>query len=807
MVAAPKLRDDLVIRSQATGTGTTIVVKDPAARRFFRFGEAEHFIAQQLDGITPLDEVRRRVEERFGQPLREETLRRFIEQFRRFRLLDDAEARDDHQHGEQGRLRGSLLYIRLKAFDPDRFLDWLVPRLDFVFTRSFLVCTTLMIVIALGVTVANWTEFVRDVSRLYRFDALLLAWITVLSVTTAHEFAHGVTCKRFGGEVDEIGFLLLYFQPAFYCNVSDAWLIPKKSNRLWITFAGAYLEISVWAGATLLWRITETDTRLNFAALVIMATSGIKSLFNLNPLIKLDGYYLLSDYLEIPNLRRKSIAALKSRVRALSNLSADALRIRSREDRIYLAYGALAVVYSTWLLSIVALRFGSYLVNRYRGAGFIAFAGLLLMAFQRPLGNAFARAPHTVDTAPPRKRFTIRRWRLPLIAVMLAVVALIPMELKVAGDFRILPRHDAEVRTQVDGILAEIYKDEGERVEKGDVIARLDDREFRSELQKIEAQVAESEARRDMLRAGPRREEIELARSERDTARVRQEHGQTMFEDAGRVRAAEIAKTQTSVEKAEQRLRFARSELERLERMFAAELVARTSVEQAQQEVAVCQKELEEARAAATMVRSDNSADAHKERDLATQEFSRAEGRLHVLLAGSRPEEIKAIDAEIARLHAQRSYLEQQLHLVDVSSPAAGVIATPRLKDRIGERVTRGDLIAKVFGQSTVTAEIRVSEKEIADVHVGQTVAVKARAFPEKSFLSRITAIAPVAIEDEGGLGGRVIRVMTDIDNRAGLLKPEMTGNAKIYCGPRRVFDVATRRIARYIRVEFWSWW
>jgi Barrel-sandwich domain of CusB or HlyD membrane-fusion len=137
----------------------------------------------------------------------------------------------------------------------------------------------------------------------------------------------------------------------------------------------------------------------------------------------------------------------------------------------------------------------------------------------------------------------------------------------------------------------------------------------------------------------------------------------------------------------------------------------------------------------------------------------------------------------------------------------AGVVATVKLKERLGERVGRGDLIAKIYEQSTVTAEIMVSEKEIADVSVGQTVVLKARAFPERSFTSRITAIAPIAVEEPSGLGGRAIRVMTEIDNRSGLLKSEMTGNAKVHAGNRRIFDLATRRLAHYIRVEFWSWW
>jgi multidrug resistance efflux pump len=802
--ALPKVRHDLVIRPQSTNSGTRVVIKDPKARRFFRFGEVELFIARQLDGTTSLDQVRRRVEERFGQPLPEPTLKQFVEQFRRFRLLEDDVPEERYAH--QRRFAGTLLYIRLKAVDPDRFLDWLVPRLTGVFTRSFVVVSALTILVALGVIVVGWTRFTHDLSRLYRVDAFLLAWITMLSVTTGHELAHAVTCKRFGGHVNEMGFLLIYFQPAFYCNVSDAWLISEKAKRLWVTFAGAYFETLVCAIATFAWRVTETDTWVNFLALVIMATSGIKTIFNLNPLIKLDGYYLLSDYLEIPNLRQKSISALKARLRGLWNLSPTSVLVRGREDRIYLGYGALAALYSMWLMTMIAWRLGNFLVERYRGIGFVAFAGLLAIAFQRPVGNLLSRTSR-LDPGVAAGVWKKRPLRRALIAIVLTLVAVTPAQLKVGGDFRILPTHNIEVRAQVEGILDDIYKDEGEHVEKGDPIARLDDREYRSELQKVEAQIAEAQARHDMLRAGPRNEEIALARTERDTAKLRQESGEKMLQDASQFRAAEISKVQTSVEKAEQRLQFARNDLDRLQRLFASALVARKTVDEAEQEVSVRQKELEEVQAAAKMVLSDDSAEAQKERDITAQEFSRAEGRLRVLMAGSRPEEIAATAAEIDRLQAQRRYLEQQLQLVNVLSPAAGVIATPKLKERRGERVSRGDLIAQIYEQSTVTAEIRVPEKEIADVHVGQTVAVKARAFPGRTFTSRVTAIAPVAIEDDRGLGGKAIRVMADIDNASGLLKPEMTGNAKIYAGTRHIFDLATRRLVRYVRVEFWSWW
>jgi hypothetical protein len=111
--------------------------------------------------------------------------------------------------------------------------------------------------------------------------------------------------------------MLIYFQPAFYCNVSDAWLFPEKSRRLWVTFAGAYFEIFLWGLATLVWRVTDPGSFVNHFALVVTATSAFKMFLNLNPLIKLDGYYLLSDWLDVPNLRSKAVAYLRARVTSL----------------------------------------------------------------------------------------------------------------------------------------------------------------------------------------------------------------------------------------------------------------------------------------------------------------------------------------------------------------------------------------------------------------------------------------------------------------------------------------------------------
>src|ERR1044071_73595 len=745
--AAIRLRDDLIISRQGEPQKPVFVIKDPTSGRFFRFGETALFIAQQLDGETAADTVRRRVEDKFGAPLAPERLEQFIERLRGLGLVC-GEGGAGAAARRPPRVAGDVLYLRFRAFDPDRLFDWLVTRVRFLFTPLFVAFSAALILFALGITFLHWTEIVRQSAGLFQFGSLFLAWLVCLVVITAHEFSHGLTCKHFGGRVREIGFLLIYLQPAFYCNISDAWLFPDKSKRLWVTWAGAYFELFLWAIATLVWRVTDVDTTLNHLALVVTATSAIRSFFNLNPLIKLDGYYLLSDYLDVPNLRKRAFnwwgAGLKRVLGATVPVTA---KPTAREQRIYWVYGLLAAAYSYWLLWIILSSFGAYLVGRYQAWGALMFAVVLVSFFRQPLRTALDGARADLRQALGRLRFLRRLGKMAgALAVIYTVLFFWRMELKVPGDFTILPIHHVDVRAEVQGIIQQAFHDEGESVRPGERIARLDDRDRRAELRKVKAEMEEKQAKLKMLKAGPRKEEIDLAR--------------------------------TSVAKAEERIKYARSELERDKTLAAAQLLSLKELEQAEEQVAVRAKELQA-----------------------------AGEELKLLLAGSRPEEIEALEAEVNRLGAQQRYLEEQLQLLAITSPVSGVITTRKLKEKVGQNMNKGDLIAEIHELKTVTAEIAVPEKEIAEVRVGQRVVLKARAYPQTSFEGTVIAIAPVVTKPEPLPAQRTITVTTQLDNAALLLKPDMTGRAKIYCGQQRAIDLVLRRIVRYVRVEFWSWW
>src|SRR5262249_17827770 len=143
--------------------------------------------------------------------------------------------------------RQSLLFWRKSLFDPDRLFTRLEPYLRFLGTRTFLFVSVGGILAAAVLVWANHRELGSGFTHVQRWQTWALAWVTLLAATALHECAHGLTCKHYGGEVHEVGFLLLFFMPCFYCNVSDAWLFPQQSKRLWVTFAGGYCDLCVWA--------------------------------------------------------------------------------------------------------------------------------------------------------------------------------------------------------------------------------------------------------------------------------------------------------------------------------------------------------------------------------------------------------------------------------------------------------------------------------------------------------------------------------------------------------------------------------
>jgi putative peptide zinc metalloprotease protein len=536
MLYAPKLRTNLKVSRQHTNSGTFYILKNPASNEFFRLREAEGFIAHQFDGRTTLDVIRERTEAKFEVNLPIEVLDSFVNNLERTGLLETGKPTPSVQ---ARRVAGSLLYLRFKIFDPARLLNVLIRRASFCFTPFFILLSAAMILATVAVLASNWEECAQELPRLYHASSIALFVVLSFFVVSTHELAHGMTCKHFGGEAHEIGFMLIYLQPALYCNVSDAWLFPEKWKQLSVGFAGPYFELFVWSIAVMAWRLTDGDTWIHDAALIVTTTSGIKTLLNFNPFIKLDGYYLLSDYLEIPNLRRKAFRYVGSFIQRFFGYSAPAGEdLSARERRVFLLYGLVATVSSFLLLAYVIFRTSSLLIEKGQPIALLLSIGFIVLKLRRRFRRLFGKSSNTADPdddgealstsgsgqnhskSEPRKRTKrpAKKW-IPFAFALGAVLALIifcsvgHMELRVAGAFMILPIENSDVRAVVEGMIDRIYVDEGDEVKAGQLVARLSDRDLRAALQSTETEIRAGAAKLRMLEAGPTSYQVEVAKA------------------------------------------------------------------------------------------------------------------------------------------------------------------------------------------------------------------------------------------------------------------------------------------------------
>ena len=331
-----------------------------------------------------------------------------------------------------------------------------------------------------------------------------------------------------------------------------------------------------------------------------------------------------------------------------------------------------------------------------------------------------------------------------MIAVAGVVLLLVRMELKVTGEFTVLPNDRSDVRSMVEGIVISMDVDEGTRVRTGQVVARLVDRDRAAELIGVQGEIAEKQAMLRLLRAGPTPEQIELGAREVVTAEARRDHSEKRIAEARQMRSEQIAKLQATVRRIEDSLGYKQTQYARFKTLWGVQLVSRKEYEDAEELMVITGRQLEEAKAELAMTMADDLGELRKELALAQTQAAEALGKQTVLVAGSRPAEIEAREAEVARLQAKRRHLEESSRLLEVTSPISGVVTTAsrQLRLMVGQSVAKGDLLATVQDLSTVMTLIAVPEKEVAEVKVGQLVAIKLRAYPHETFEGRVTTIA-----------------------------------------------------------------
>ena len=563
-----RVRPDLQIFEQKYEGKTYHVVKDPVCLRYYRFNQQEYFVFQLFDGDHTLEQVRDRFEDEF-KPHRLEyhDLEGFARQLVTAGLVQhEQQGAGKHlfeRRAKQRRLKRltaltNILYWKIPVFDPDRILTWMYQYLSWIFTGWFFALSVGLMLSALIHVTLHFDTFYSKLpayQEFFSWNSVLYMWISLGVVKIIHEFGHGLSCKAFGGESHEMGVLLMCLSPALYCNVTDAWTLADKWKRIIISFAGIYVELIIAAIATFVWWYTPAYPVVNNIALCVMVHCSVSTVvFNANPLMRFDGYYILADWLEIPNLREKSN-------RFLNNLFlAKCLGVEVPPEAYMTPWRKwLFVIYAiaSWVYRWVVLFGILWFLADFLGPKLKILSQMLALA---SLGSLFIWPAYKViknirqrGRLPDMKAIRVNI-TLAVLASLVAAFFLLPLpvsRVRETGLLAIDPDAVTGVSLPVPARLISLEVRPGQKVVKGQILGRFQSEQLEVEMRKqTETSKAERDAARRYLDA---------------VARARNE-GNDKDELSYRIQADQA---RTKAEAAEQRLTIVVADLNRVRELRA----------------------------------------------------------------------------------------------------------------------------------------------------------------------------------------------------------------------------------------------
>jgi len=553
----PRFRRDLVVRRIVESGDAAWTVHDPLRHGYYRHDHITHEVTELLDGARTPEQVLEALHERYPQyafdrPWLDELvdeLRRggFLEETFQMNEIQRARAREARKKWAPSSLK-NLLNVQFGVVDPTPAFRLVYPLARILFTRPFVITATLAFLVAVGILWERRDAVAGGLATLFTLShsgvlGLLALWIILFLIVVAHEFGHGLCCMHYGGQPRRMGFMMFYLMPGMFCDVSDIYLFEKRWHRAAVALAGGYVEILCFTLATFVWVATPPDLLLHEIAFKVMLFSGATGLvFNYNPLIKLDGYYVLMSWLDMPDLRERAFAWLGGWFRSrVLRLPVTLERLTRRERRAFVIYGLLAIAYSIMYTWFMLLFVRGVLVANFREAGMLVFLVLLYFVLGKHVKRAFAGVRYL---ALEKGGFVRRHFAAALAVVAIALLALlVPFPHAVTVEARLAPLHRGPVTAPYEGTVEEVFARSGQPVAPGTVLAvvrPLEADDAARSVARARAEVAEARSRHD-ARGAAARAEAPVARAAAARAEADVLGGWLVAPIAGRVLTAHPA--------------------------------------------------------------------------------------------------------------------------------------------------------------------------------------------------------------------------------------------------------------------------
>jgi putative peptide zinc metalloprotease protein len=530
----PKLRPHARLHRQVLRDTTWYVLEDSASTRFHRFNAAAHRVIGLMDGRRTVHRIWDEVNTQLGDdaPVQDDVIQ-LLGQLHRIDALQtditpDLEEvfrrSEELELQQRWRQLKNPLSLRLPLFDPDRFLDHSLPFVRFIYTRTFLVLWLGVVALAVLLAGSHWEALV-DTARVQALAPanLPLLLIAYLLVKLVHELGHAYAAKLYGGEVHDIGVMLLVFIPVPYVDASAATVFPEKSMRMLVGAVGVMAELGLAALALMLWLSVEPGWVSRFCFNVMLIGGVSTLLFNGNPLLRFDGYYVLSDAIGIPNLAQRANGYLAWLVQhyLFGSQAAQSPVSTKGEAPWFFFYATASFCYRIFLLAVICL----FLINTLFFVGVI----LAIWAIYNQLCLPIVRQLRFVMVDPSLRRSRLRALSVTALALLFfaGFVTLVPVSSLTRFEGVIWPPDESQLIAGTEGFMDAVLLPTGMPVSEGQPVLRLSNGQQRGELAVRKARMAELIARfrqarvKDRVEASVLQEEITALQTEIDLLETR----------------------------------------------------------------------------------------------------------------------------------------------------------------------------------------------------------------------------------------------------------------------------------------------
>lgn len=494
----PRLRDGLRFSIQEQGGRRVCVIEDPAASRFHRVGLAEYRFLRSLDGTRPVAGILAQLARDGGDAFTEAEALQILRWLKDQHLLAVESARagtSDREHGERAWLAAvtwlNPLICKIPLFRPDPFFTQVEPWFRQALGWGGFVVWLLVVLAGAAHVGMDWRRFASDSHGIFARDNWLWLFLAWAGLKVAHEFSHGLFCKRFGAAVREAGMILVVFVPMGYVDATASLGLASRWRRMMVAAAGLYMEFFLAAVAAIIWARTAPGALHTLAYNTVITGTLLTLFFNANPLMRFDGYYILSDLLDVPNLATRG-RGWSQRLFAwllLGSRGARSLRPRTREGWIVAIYGVAA---SGWQLLVLAgLLVGASVALRGGGLLLAVIAGAVWVAL--PLarfGSSLAEAIRSGNGS-----WTGLAVRVGALSALVAAGLFVPWHRSVSSDGIVEMAEMQVLRAECPGFVEREWVSDGEFVAEGQVLVELINVEAAAELAHSELALEQQELR------------------------------------------------------------------------------------------------------------------------------------------------------------------------------------------------------------------------------------------------------------------------------------------------------------------------